>query len=246
MCNAVIIDDEQSGRQMLQALIEKYFAQQVNVVATAESVAQGAEAIRHHQPDLVFLDIEMPEASGFELFDRVKLSFEVIFVTAFSEYAIKAFKVNAIDYLLKPLDATEFRLAVNKAISRIKEKSPAPAPLVEWLKGFSKSSKIGLPLSDGSLFIDVNEIVRCESSSNYTNIYLDDGKHYLICRTLKEVEESLSGYKFLRVHRSHLINVNKVSRFSKNDGGMIILSDHSKVPINRQGREAIENLLNSF
>jgi two-component system LytT family response regulator len=247
MHKALIIDDEVRGREMVQALLRKYFQPEIQVVAVAASVDEGVKAIALHHPELVFLDIEMPNASGFELFDRVRsVDFEVIFITAFSDYAIRAFKVNAVDYLLKPVDVDEFKTAVSKAIQKIKEKPGQHDSLINLLKEFSKPAKIGLPLNQGSLFISVSEIVRCESSSNYTTIYLDDGKHYLICRTLKEVEDSLAGHKFFRVHRSHLINLEKVTMYSKTDGGIITMSDQARVPVSRNERESVEALLSTI
>ncbi|MGC4021880.1 MAG: LytTR family DNA-binding domain-containing protein [Cyclobacteriaceae bacterium] len=247
MYKVLIIDDEIRGREMVLALLKKYFDTEIDTVAVAESVDEGVKAVTIHHPEIIFLDIEMPNVSGFELFNRIRqVDFEVIFVTAFSDYAIKAFKVNAVDYILKPLDVEEFKAAVSKAIKRIKEKPAQNDSLIKVLKEFSKPTRIGLPLSEGSLFISVSEIVRCESSSNYTNIYLDDGKHYLICRTLKEVEESLKGHKFFRAHRSHLINLEKVKMYSKSDGGVITMSDHTKIPVSRQEKESLENILSSI
>jgi two-component system LytT family response regulator len=213
------------------------------------SVALGVEAIRTHAPQIVFLDIEMPNESGFELFNKIEsIHFEVIFITAFSSYAVKAFKVNALDYLLKPIDLDELHSAIEKAVAKIKQgrTEEQTQSLIDKLKGISKPNKIGLPMSEGSLFITIGEIIRCESESNYTNIFLETGKKYLICRTLKEVEESLTGHTFLRVHRSHLINVEKIAVYSKNDGGIITMSDHSKVPVSRHEKEALEKHLKSM
>src|SRR5579871_692046 len=208
MYKDVIIDDEENGRQMVKAYAEKYFTPYLHVVALADSVARGVEEIATHQPSIVFLDVDMPNESGFELFERLnKIDFEVIFVTAYAEYALRAFKVNAVDYVLKPIDPSDFKKAVNKALERLEKKINSADSLIKLVSELSKPTKIGLPLNQGFLYIGANEIVRCESSSNYTNIFLDDGKKYVICRTLKEVEGLLvQSDKFLRVHRSHLIN----------------------------------------
>jgi two-component system LytT family response regulator len=246
----VIIDDESSGRLMLQALIEKYFGDQLDVCAMADSVSEGVDAIHQYAPELLFLDIEMPRESGFELFQKIdRLTFDVIFVTAFSEYAIKAFKVNALDYILKPIDIGEWRAATEKAIKKIQGGNPelAAQTLFDKLKGVSAlPQKIGLPMKEGLLFIAVENVVRCESESNYTNVYLEDGKSHLICRTLKEVQETLTGFNFFRVHRSHLINMDKIAMYLRNDGGAVVMSDQSRIPVSRTEKDDFEKRLSSF
>ncbi|MGC4022055.1 MAG: LytTR family DNA-binding domain-containing protein [Cyclobacteriaceae bacterium] len=248
MYKVVIIDDEENGRQMVKAYAEKYYTPYLNVVALADSVARGVEEIAAHQPSLVFLDIEMPNESGFELFERLsKIEFEVIFVTAYAEYALRAFKVNAVDYVLKPIDPNDFKKAVNKALERLEKKINPADSIIRLVNELSKPTKIGLPLNQGFLYVGANEIVRCESSSNYTNVFLDDGKKYVICRTLKEVEGLLAqSDKFLRVHRSHLINKDKVTMFSRQNGGELTMADHSKIPISRIEKESLEKILNSI
>src|SRR5579859_4197872 len=243
MIKAIIIDDEVNGQEMLRALIEKYYGNRVSVSATVDSVKKGADAIRLHDPGIVFLDIEMPNESGFELFNKInELTFEVIFVTAFSNYAVRAFKVNALDYILKPIDPDDLIVAVEKALKKIGQTRTAEQTglLFEQIKEISRPRKIGLPLTEGSLFVTVDEIIRCESRSNYTNIFLEKGKNYLICRTLKEVEESLSGFNFFRVHRSHLINIDKIVLYSRNDGGHVTMADQGRIPVSRSEKESFE------
>lgn len=246
----VIIDDESNGRLMLQTLIERYFGAQLDVCAMADSVAAGVEAIHQHAPELIFLDIQMPRESGFELFQKIdRIYFHTIFVTAFSEYAIKAFKVNALDYILKPIDIGEWRAATEKAIRKIQDGNPglSALPLLQNLKGSSAlPQKIGLPMKEGILFIAVENVVRCESESNYTKVHLEDGKSHLICRTLKEVQESLMDFNFFRVHRSHLINMDKITMYLRNDGGAVLMSDRSRIPVSRAEKEDFEKHLNSF
>jgi two-component system LytT family response regulator len=209
-------------------------------------VAEGVEAIRVQNPDVVFLDIEMPNESGFELIEKAKVyNFSTVFITAFSEHAVKAFKVSALDYLLKPVQREELAHTITK-LEKVQQHGGelAQQHLLQKLIGFSAhtSPKIGLPSLQGLIFINVHEIVRCEADDNYTLIFLPQQKH-VISRTLKDVEETLKAYNFMRVHKSHLVNLDKVVRYQKQEGGVLILQDNSQIPVGRQTKEELEKRL---
>ena len=246
---AVLIDDEEDGRETLKMLLEEY-CPQVKVVGMADEITSGIKAIQIHKPQLVFLDIEMPGENGFELLAELPLiDFEVIFVTAYNDYAIQAFKVNAIDYLLKPVNIDELILAVDKVSKNahlISEKGQLNELINTILTNQKGTDKIAIPISNGLKFIKGNDIIHCKSDNNYTHIYLKDGKHYLISKTIKWLEQQLASFRFYRVHASHLVNLNEIDEFINRDGGYLILSNQSNVPISQRRKEGfkieLENL----
>ena len=238
---AVVIDDETGNRENLRQLLDKY-CKNVNVVAEASSATQGIEIIQANQPDLVFLDIEMPGSNGFDLLQHFsKVSFEVVFVTAYDQYAIRAIKFCALDYLLKPIDINELKDAVEKVAEKLKKDQEDNGLHVfmqnRLLDGAIK--KIALPTSGRVDFVKVNEIVRCLGESNYTRVILKNGNEILVSRTLKEYEELLTEYEFMRVHQSHLINLAEVKAYIHKDGGYLLMNDESRVSVSRQKREAV-------
>lgn len=246
MLNCIIVDDERSGREMLHALLETHFSHRIRVAALCRNVSEGIEAIHAHTPDVVFLDIEMPNESGFELIEKVDdIHFSIVFVTAYSHHALDAFKVNALDYLLKPVQAE----VLERTISRL-EKLKAGGEmltqqqLLQKLLTFSQqqNQKIGLPSLNGLIFIDVDDIIRCEASDNYTIIFTESRQH-VISRTLKDVEESLQHYNFLRVHKSHIVNLKKVAAYLKQEGGTLVLQGNAEVPVGRQAKTELERRL---
>lgn len=236
--NAVIIDDEKNALEVLQLQLNQFCAD-VNVVAAANGGIKGIEAIKKYKPELVFLDIEMPHKNGFDVLNETKeCNYKVVFTTAYDQFAIKAFKFSAIDYLLKPIDITELQQAVEKA------RQAAQGNLEEKMKLFfqqyqpqANKELIALPVGDAMQFFKANDIVRCESDSNYTYIFLTSGKKILLAKTLKEIEESLLGLSFFRIHQSHLINMNHVNRFSKSEGSYVVMSDGSNLNISRNRKE---------
>ncbi|MCB0631919.1 MAG: LytTR family DNA-binding domain-containing protein [Saprospiraceae bacterium] len=238
---SVIIDDEAGNRENLHLMLARH-CQAVKVVATAASAADGLKIIREYHPDLVFLDIEMPHRNGFDLLeDLPAIDFEVIFVTAFDQYAIRAIKFCALDYLLKPIDMQELKDAVNRV-----EEQMVKNRQNENLRIFmqnrlpsNQAKKIALPTADKVDFVDVNEIIRCQGESNYTHIFLRDGSKILVSRTLKEYEHLLEEYNFLRVHQSHLINIAEVRSYVKREGGYIMMSDGAQVSVSKQKKESI-------
>jgi len=243
---AIIIDDEQSNIDNLCRLIDK-FNPDLLVVGTANSAAEGEILIRRLEPDLVFLDIQMPGGSGFDLLGRLgQARFEVIFVTAFDQYGIQAIKFSAIDYLLKPLDENEFQVAVEKAKIRVRERttSQSVSNLLEYLQAGRKSApKLALPTFKETLYVATDEVIRCEAANSYTTFYLRNGDQATVCKTLKEFAELLKVHGFIRTHQSHLVNIQYVKSYLKEDGGMLLLENEFRIPISRQHRESVKSRL---
>ena len=240
MLKCIIVDDEQKSRNNLRDLLLEYC--QIEVAGEASSAFEALRLIKKEEPDLLFLDIEMPGGSGFDLLKSLQnQNFEVIFVTAFDKYGIQAIKFCAIDYILKPIDIFELSKAVEKAQAQIswKKENKRLTELVANLDRSEDEKRIALPLADKIEFIAVNQIIRLEADSNYTRIFLENKKEYLVCKTLKDYQEILESHNFLRTHQSHLINCRKISAYVKIDGGYISMSDGSSVPISRQKREEV-------
>lgn len=231
MIRALIIDDEQDNRLTLSALLTR-FCKGVEVIGEVETVKEAVQMIRSLEPDLVFLDIEMPAENGFQLFkyfDEVK--FEVIFTTAYDEYAVKAFRYSALDYLLKPINLEELR----EAISRVEKHTVKPdfnKIRLQTLEYNLDNSfqKIALPILNGLVFVDVDDIVRLEADNNYTLVFTTKGKH-LISKSLREYENVLNNTGFFRVNRSHLINMKYLKRYIKNKNPLIELTDGTQLKL---------------
>jgi two-component system LytT family response regulator len=241
--HSVLVDDERHCLETLAWQLEK-FCPHVSIVAQCESGEQALEVLSGKTVDLVFLDIEMPRMNGFELLQRVgHVTFDVIFTTAYDMFAVKAFKFSALDYLLKPIDKDE----LVQAVSKVKGRQPIMPEqldiLFQTLYGRKPTSpKVALPTMSGLEFVTAEEIIHCQSEGNYTHIYLQDKSHYLICRTLKETEELLSGHNFFRVHHSHLINPNHIRKYIKGDGGYVIMSDNTSISVSRSRKEELLRL----
>mgnify|MGYP001256742117 CR=1 FL=1 len=240
MLKCIIVDDEQKSRNNLRDLLLEYC--QIEIAGEASSAFEALRLIKKEEPDLLFLDIEMPGGSGFDLLKSLQnQNFEVIFVTAFDKYGIQAIKFCAIDYILKPIDIFELSKAVEKAQVQIARKKENQR-LLELVANIDRSEdekRIALPLAEKIEFIAINQIIRLEADSNYTRIFLESKKEYLVCKTLKEYQEILEPHNFLRTHQSHLINCRKITAYIKIDGGYISMSDGSSVPISRQKREEV-------
>ena len=246
MIRAIIIEDEKKSRETLLGLLQKYCFS-VEIVAQAEGYREGIKLVRKYKPDVIFLDIQMPDGSGFRLLEELKdMEFEVIFTTAFDQFAIKAIKYSALDYLLKPIVPQELVDAVNKL--KVKKANTEKRKNIETLLDNIKSPeedphKIILSTVEKIHVIDVDDILRCESDNYYTYFYFINGDKLLISKTLKENEELLSHHSFIRPHKSHLINVKYIKSFIRQDGGYIIMTDGSKVPVSRRKREKILEIL---
>jgi two-component system LytT family response regulator len=236
--NAVIIDDEVDSRQILRTYIKKYCVG-VNIVGEAESAITGFEAIKHFMPDVVFLDISMPLEDGFDFLQKfIEPTFDVIFVTAFDSYAIKAIKCSAVDYLLKPLDIEQLQEAIQKVRKRREEKSMYNN--IQLLKDSlqkRKISKIALPTNEGFVYLDIKEIIRLESDGNYTWFYMNNKEKLLITKTLKEYEPLLEEHNFIRVHHAHLINTDFIRSYHRE--GTITMADNTQIEVSTRKRSEV-------
>jgi two-component system, LytTR family, response regulator len=245
MLKAVIIDDEKDSREILAAYLKRY-CHDINVCGFGESVVTGLEVIHKHDPDVVFLDIEMPYGNGFDLLHKAEpVSFETVFVTAFDNYAIQALNQSAAYYLLKPIDIDELTKAVEKIRKERADGLPKHAGvLLENLKSTSsQAQKVMLPTLEGFEVVPVRSILYCEAVDNFTRFYFDDKKELLICRTLKHYEEVLSPHKFIRIHRSYLVNPEFVIRYSKGKGGTVTMKNNRELDVSPNRKS---DLLNFF
>lgn len=246
MINSVIIDDEIHGQKFLNGLIAKH-CPEVTVLAMADSMETGIAIIKKHKPDLVFLDIQMPNGTGFDLLDKIeKIDFSIIFTTAFDSYAIKAFKVSALDYLLKPIDQDDLQVAVNKMIDKKKLSAPIFDPRIEVLLDLQRQKQeqrqitnLSLPTQNGFEFVFVEDIVRLESDGNYTNVIFKTGEEKVVTRSLKEFEDILENSNFVRCHHSHMVNVKYVSRYIRGEGGILELLDGTQIDVSRRKKEEV-------
>ena len=238
--NAIIVDDEQHPRDLLNAILKEKYPF-VNISATCNGPDQALEAIQTHSPEIVFLDVEMPGKSGFEMLASLPaIHFDIIFTTSYSKYALQAIKFSALDYLLKPIDETQLGLALDKFREKrsLTETTIRIENLLQNLQTAEQSNqKIALPTSNGYLFVRVSDIVRCESQNTYTTFFLSDKNQIVVSRTLKDCEEMLGEYRFQRIHQSHLINMSFLKRYIKGDGGEVIMEDGTRLDVSRRKKE---------
>ena len=246
MIRTVIIDDEPHATKSLEILLSED-CPQVQIIASFNHPAEALVFLRSNHIDLIFLDIDMPFMNGFELLSRLApINFDIIFVTAYDQYAIKAFKFSAFDYLLKPVDEVELINSVRNFENKSKKSTQNSnfEHLLEVFKsGQTAVKRIALPTLEGFEFVEVEKIIRCESDSNYTKIFLQNLPMKLVSRTLKEIEEILSDLPFIRVHNSHIIAKNHVKKYVKADGGYILMIDNAEIPISRARKEEVINEL---
>ncbi len=240
MIKAVIIEDEKKSSDAMVLQLQKH-CPEVTLLGVAANVKEGIETVRSLKPELIFLDVMMPDGSGFDVLEKLcDLKFDIIFTTASEKFAVKAIKYSALDYLLKPIDAEELIAAVKKVRDR-KSNLPTEQNLASLLENIKKSdeqySKITLPTGNAYEVVNVKDIVRCEAHDNYTYVFLAGSKKFLVSGTLKHYEELLPEKDFVRVHHSHLINMAHMNRFLKEDGGYAVMSDGSKVEISRRKKE---------
>lgn len=243
MIKTIIVDDEKKGAEVLQLMLENH-CPNIQIVAVEYSAMKAIDAINKLKPDLVFLDIEMPKATGFDVIEATKShSFKIIFTTAYEQYAIKAVKVNAFDYLLKPIDIEELLLTVSKFEEEFGEKNNIPKEESHTSIG-NKGKRISIPTHEGLIFIDGSEIIRLEAESNYTQLYLKNKKKITVSKTLKYFEDILSKDDFCRVHNAHIINLSEIDKYIRGDGGIVVLSDSSNIPVSRTYKaDLIERLV---
>lgn len=244
MIRAIIIDDEEKARSTLSSFVQS-FCEGVEIVASCSNVPDGVIAIHAHKPELVFLDVEMPEYSGFDLLDFFsEIQFEIIFVTAYSEYAIRAFEVSAIDYLLKPIDIDHLVKAVEKVKAQTDQNSLQER--FELLKQIHRSEevrKIALPMAEGLQFVEIARVVMIEADGAYSNVVLEDGSRILVSKSLKFFEDRLVNRKIIfRAHRSYLINLNHLKTYHRGDS-TFTMDNGLTISISRHKKQSFEALL---
>jgi two-component system LytT family response regulator len=242
MLKAIIVDDEKVSREILQDYLGKYCTD-VSVLALAESAAQGVECIKKHKPDIVFLDVEMPKGNGFDLLEQIdEINFETVFVTAFDNYAIQALNYSAAYYILKPVSIDELVAAVGKIKTQREKNQPAlyTRILLENIHASGvQQQKIVLPLQDGFEVVSLSDIVHCEAHDNFTDFYFVSKQKMMICRTLKFYEELLKDSGFLRVHKSHLINLNHVVKYTRGKGGQLTMSNNAVIDVSPNKKDEL-------
>jgi len=238
---AVIVDDEAPVRNTIATLLKGNFPE-ITVCALTGSIAEGYEAVMKHQPDLLFLDVELPDGLGFDLLKKLSpVRFRTIFITGHQEYALDAIKVSALDYILKPIDLEELGAAIIKAreIFSHEEEQLKLLALSENLAGKKVLKRIILRTVEALQLISVSDIIRAEADSNYTHFHLAGGKHIIVSRTIKDYDTMLSGSGIIRVHQSHLVNMNYIDKFIRKDGGYLLLKNNSSVPVSPNLREKV-------
>ena len=248
MIKAIIIDDETDCCETIAELLQRYFPA-IEVTGVYHNGTEALPAILHQQPDLVFLDVEMPKMNGFEMLEQLpQVNFDIIFTTSYDQYALKAIRFSAIDYLLKPIDRNELQKAVQKVIQRSQRTiSKQVEILMQRIHQPAKSiSKIALPTMEGLQMIPVDSIIRCKSEGNYTVLMLKNKQKIIVSTVLKDIEEMLDDYSFVRVHRSYLVNLNEVEKYVKGEGGYLLMTDGSMVDVSRSRKEMLMQKLQPY
>jgi len=243
---AIIVDDEDANRENLQQLL-KVYADDIAICATAENVDEALVVIKQHQPQLVFLDIQLHTQTGFDILQQLdEINFEIIFITAYNQYAIQAIKFSALDYLLKPIDIDELVAAINKARRAIqqKQKNDRLGYLLEYLKDENKTApRIALPMVGETRYVNIADIIRCQADNTYTLFVLATGEEILVSKTLKEYADMLTAHRFLRTHQTHLVNMAYVKSWLREDGGSLLLTNNTRIPISKLNRDKVKNAL---
>lgn len=246
MIKTIIIDDEKHCSDNLHWQLSQY-CPEVEIVAICDNAEDGLNEIYGRQPQLVFLDVEMPRVSGFEMLEKLtEINFDIVFTTAFNQYAIRAIKFGALDYLVKPIDKDELHAAVDKVSRQTHDESLKQ--LTALLTHIRKSNdlsfqKIALPTIHGFELIPLNNVIYCESKSNYTNICLNNGQQLLVSKTLKDIEELLNMEPFFRVHHSFLVNLQYTIRYNRGEGGSLVLNNDVVIPVSRNKKEELLRLI---
>lgn len=245
----IIVDDELTSSQVLEELI-KHYLPELQIVAVCNKPMEAVTKLATLKPDIVFMDIELPGMSGFEILEQVKnISFDVIFTTAHMQYGIKAIQFSAIDYLLKPINVDDLKLAVqrvidHKSISDPIEKIRNLFENVRMLNNNAPFSRVAFPTSEGLKFVYLDQIVRCMASNNYTYIYLANNERILISKSLKDVENILPASGFCRIHNSHLVNLKYIRKLIKGDSNMLVMNDNSELEVSRRKKDELVKILN--
>lgn len=242
---AILIDDELPSLQNLQQKLEE-FCPDINVIATAQKPEEAIRLIEQHQPDVIFLDIEMPRMNGFKMLEEIKeKDFDIIFITAYNHYAIDAIRISAFDYLVKPVPVRDLQNSVNRLINSHRKQMPEKLDVLRQNLSNSRSQndKITIVTNEGVDFYEITQIIRIESSSNYSKIHFKDGKILLVTKLLKDFEEILAPYRFYRIHNSHLINLSYLKKYLRGDGGQVIMQNDEVIDVARRKKEEFLKLI---
>ena len=253
MITALLIDDDENLRNGMKGLLARY-APEIQILGEADSVKTGIEAIDKFKPQVVFLDIQLGDGTGFDILEQLALkngksSSHIVFITAHEQYAIKAFRFSALDFLLKPVDPEELQKVVVK-IKEVLKQNDGYAHIDLLLENIRKKvdnfKRIALSTSDGIHLFEISDIIRCESEDNYTKFYIKNNKPIMISKTLKEYEEMLTEHGFERIHQSHLTNLSYLKSYIKKDGGYVVMADNSNLPISQRKKERLQELLKTI
>jgi two-component system, LytTR family, response regulator len=253
MITAVIIDDDTNLRNGLRELLS-FYAPDIKIIGEAEDVASGVEVIDRLKPQVVFLDIQLHDGTGFDVLEKIaqkngKTTSHIVFITAHEEYAIKAFRFSALDFLLKPVDPDELENVIGK-IKKVLEKNDSYAHIDLLLENIRKKvdnfKRIALTTADGIHLYDVSDIIRCEGEDNYTTFFIKNNIPVIISKTLKEYEDLLSEYGFERIHQKHLINLAYLKSYVKKEGGFVVMADNAQLPISARKKERLQELIKSL
>jgi two-component system LytT family response regulator len=242
---AILVDDELSSLQNLQLKIQEY-CPSTKVVAQTQNPEEAIRLIHQYKPDVIFLDIEMPRMSGFKMLEQIpEIDFEVIFITAYNHYAINAIRISAFDYLVKPVAIEDLQQTVERLENFTIKKTRERAEILKKNLANPKSQEdhIAIPTNDGLEFIQIKQIIRIESSSNYSKLMLHNGQNLLVTRQLKDFEEILQDYRFYRVHHSHLVNLNFIAKYVRGDGGQITMRNGDIIDVSRRKKEVFLKLI---
>lgn len=253
MITAVLVDDDSNLREGMKALLSRY-APEIQIFGEAENVTNAVSVIDQLNPQVVFLDIQLADGTGFDILEKLtekngKIASQVVFITAHEQYAIKAFRFSALDFLLKPVDPEELQKVIEKIKNTVKKNdtfSHIDLLLENIRKKVDNFKRIALSTTDGIHLFDVSDIIRCESTDNYTTFHIRNSKPILISKTLKEYEELLSEQGFERIHQSHLINLAYLKSYIKKDGGYVIMSDNSNLPVSQRKKDRLQELIKNL
>ena len=250
MITAVLIDDDKHLRKGLKALLERY-TNEIQIIGEAESVKTGVKILEKLQPQVIFLDIHLADGTGFDILEQLKgkTPAHIVFITAHEQYAVKAFKFSALDFILKPVDPEELQntiLKIKEVVGKNNSFDHIDLLLENIRKKVDNFKRIALSTNDGIHLFDVSDIIRCEAKVNYTEFFIKNHKPVLISRTLKEYEEMLTEHGFERIHQSHLINLSYLKSYIKSDGGYVIMADNSKIPIAQSKKEKLQELIKAL
>lgn len=241
MITATIVDDEPDCCELLVMLLERY-CPEVKVLDICYAAETAIQSIKEHQPQILFLDIEMPFMNGFQLLEKLgAINFELIFTTSYNQYAIKTIRFSALDYLLKPIDGKDLKAAVAKAEQRHWPQTQQLGLLKQQLHGGVKNlpDKIALPYQNGVTFAEIKNVIYCESDNNYTRIHTIDGNQYMVAKTLGDIQEVLEERNFLRIHRQYLINLDHIKKYVRGEGNYVIMSNNQSIPVARNQKEKL-------